>query len=127
MNELLQGLVDEDDADERGEGFLREACDVTDEWAGVSGHQQQTEERRPQPDTRPEGQVRQPVFPANKHRQPGLNANTVWRLHRPYVLWVTGQFGERLQVWRGPCYEVSKVFWVVAKQILGCSGWFLSI
>lgn len=65
MNELLQGLVDEDDADERGEGLLREACDVTDEWAGVSGHQQQTEERRPQPDTRPEGQVRQPVFPAN--------------------------------------------------------------
>lgn len=31
MNELLQGLVDEDDADERGEGFLREARDVTDE------------------------------------------------------------------------------------------------
>lgn len=67
MNELLQGLIDEDDADERGESLLREACDVTDEWAGISGHQQQTEERRPQPDTRPEGQVRQPVFPVNKH------------------------------------------------------------
>ena len=50
VDELLQGLVDEDDADERGEGLLREACDVAHQRAGVRGHQKQTEERRPQPD-----------------------------------------------------------------------------
>ncbi len=77
MNELLQGLVDEDDADERGEGLLREARDVTDEGAGISGHQQQTEERRPQPDTRPEGQIRQPILPANKHTRATTHVNTV--------------------------------------------------
>ena len=38
VDELLQGLVDEDDADERGEGLLCEAGDVTDQGAGICGH-----------------------------------------------------------------------------------------
>ncbi|TNN51005.1 hypothetical protein EYF80_038807 [Liparis tanakae] len=53
---LRRGLVDEDDADERRESFLCEARDVTDERAGVRGHQQETEEGRPQADARPQGE-----------------------------------------------------------------------
>ena len=50
VHKLLQRLVDEDEADERGEGLLCEARDVAHQRAGVRGHQKQTEERRPQPD-----------------------------------------------------------------------------
>ena len=57
VDELLQGLVDEDDADEWGEGFLREACDVTNQGAGVRGHQHDAEERRPQADACSQGQI----------------------------------------------------------------------
>lgn len=78
MYELLQGLVYEDDADERGEGLLCEAGYVAHQWTGIRGHQQQTEEGRPQPDTRPEGQVRQPIFPANAEP-------VSWRLSGSYV------------------------------------------
>ncbi len=39
VDQLLQSLVDEDDADQRSESFLSEACDVTDKRAGICGHQ----------------------------------------------------------------------------------------
>lgn len=47
VDEFLQGLIDEDDADERGEGFLCETRDVADEGACVCSHQQDAEESRP--------------------------------------------------------------------------------
>lgn len=52
VEKFLQGLVDKDDAYEGGEGFLCEPRDVTDEGTGICGHQQNTEESRPQTDTR---------------------------------------------------------------------------
>lgn len=61
VDQLLQRLVDEDDADESGEGFLGEARDVADQRAGVGGDQQQAEEGRPEADTGPQGQVGQAV------------------------------------------------------------------
>ena len=54
VEELLQGLVDEDYADERRKGLLREAGDVTHQRAGVRGHQHQAEEGRPQADAGPQ-------------------------------------------------------------------------
>lgn len=51
VDKFLQCLIDEDDADERGEGFLCEACDVTNEGASICGHQQNTKESCPQTDT----------------------------------------------------------------------------
>lgn len=63
VEQLLQSLVDEDEADERGEGFLREAGDVAHQRAGVRGDQHQTQEGRPQADARPQRQVGQVVVP----------------------------------------------------------------
>ena len=40
VEQLLQSLVDENDADQCRESFLGEACDVTDKRAGIRGHQQ---------------------------------------------------------------------------------------
>lgn len=40
VEQLLQGLINEDDANEGCKGFFSEARDVTDERAGVRGHQQ---------------------------------------------------------------------------------------
>lgn len=54
---LLEGIIDEDEADEAGEAFLCEAGEVLDQEAGVSGHQHQTHERRPQADPQTELQV----------------------------------------------------------------------
>lgn len=54
VDELLQGLIDENDADEGGEGFLREPGDVTHEGARIGGHQQDAEESRPQADASPQ-------------------------------------------------------------------------
>lgn len=51
VDEFLQGLVDEDDADERGEGFLCETRDVTNQGTGISSHQRDTEESCPQTNT----------------------------------------------------------------------------
>ena len=63
VDELLQRLVDEDEADEGGEGLLGEACDVAHQRAGVRRHQQQAEQSRPQPDARPQRQVGEVVVP----------------------------------------------------------------
>lgn len=51
VEKFLQGLVDEDDADERGEGFLCKTRDVTYEGTGVCSHQHDTEEGSPQTNT----------------------------------------------------------------------------
>jgi len=59
VHQLLQSLVDEDDADEGGEGLLGEAGDVADQRAGVGGDQQDAEEGGPEPDAGPQGQVGQ--------------------------------------------------------------------
>jgi len=63
VDQLLQRLVDEDEADEGGEGLLGEAGDVAHQGAGVRGHQQQTQQGRPQADAGPQGQVGQVVVP----------------------------------------------------------------
>lgn len=57
VEKFLQGLVDEDDADERGEGFLCKTCDVANEGTGVCGHQHDAEESCPQTDTGSQGQI----------------------------------------------------------------------
>lgn len=69
VDQLLQSLVDEDDAYEGGEGLLCEAGDVADQRAGVSGHQQEAEEGRPQSNAGPQGQVGQAVVAVDKHRE----------------------------------------------------------
>lgn len=69
VDQLLQSLVDEDDAYEGGEGLLCKAGDVADQRAGVSGHQQEAKEGRPQPDAGPQGQVGQAVVAVDKHRE----------------------------------------------------------
>lgn len=73
VDQLLQRLVDEDDADERGKRFLGEASDVAHQRAGVCGHQQETEEGRPQADAGPQGEVGEAVLPERStgtHQEP---------------------------------------------------------
>lgn len=69
VHQLLQSLVDEDDADEGGEGLFSEARDVADERAGVGGDQHEAEEGGPESDTGPQGQVGQTVV--TEDRQDG--------------------------------------------------------
>ena len=57
LQHLLEGVIDEDEADEAGEALLGEAGEVLDQEAGVGGHQHQAEECRPQADPQPELQV----------------------------------------------------------------------
>lgn len=54
---LLEGVVDEDEADERGKAFFCEACKVLHQETGICGHQQQEEESWPQANPQPELQV----------------------------------------------------------------------
>lgn len=65
VQQFLQSLVDEDDADESGKCFLCEACDVTHQRARVSCHQHYTEECCPQSDTGTQGQVGHPIIPSD--------------------------------------------------------------
>lgn len=65
LQQFLQSLVNEDEADESGECFLCEACDVTHKRARVSCYQHYTEERRPQSDTGTQGQVGHPIIPSH--------------------------------------------------------------
>lgn len=68
-DQLLQGLVDEDDADEGGEGLLREAGDVADQRAGVRGDEQQAQEGGPESDAGPQVQVGQTVLTEDAERR----------------------------------------------------------
>lgn len=70
VDQLLQRLIDEDDADQRGESFLGEASDVTHQRAGICSHQQEAEEGRPQADARPEGEVGEAVLPERNSDTP---------------------------------------------------------
>ena len=63
LQHLLEGVVDEDEADEAGEALLGEAGEILHQEAGVGGHQHQAEERRPQADPQPELQVVKGVLP----------------------------------------------------------------
>ena len=63
VTQLLQSLVDEDDADEGGKGFFREAGDVAHQTAGVGGHQHYAQEGGPQPNARPQRQIGERVLP----------------------------------------------------------------
>lgn len=54
LQHLFESVVDEDEADERGEAFLCESCEVLHQETGVRGDQHQTEYPRPQPDPQPE-------------------------------------------------------------------------
>ena len=63
LQHLLEGVVDEDEADEAGEALLGEAGEVLHQEAGVSGHQHQAEERRPKADPQPELEVVEGVVP----------------------------------------------------------------
>lgn len=63
VTQLLQSLVDEDDADEGGEGFFGEAGDVAHQTAGVGGHQHYAEEGSPQPDAGPQREIGERVLP----------------------------------------------------------------
>lgn len=63
VEELLQGFVNEDEADEGSEGLLCEPCDVAHQRAGVRGNQEQTQQGRPQADAGPQRQVGQVVVP----------------------------------------------------------------
>lgn len=63
VDDFLQGLIDENDADEWGKGFLCKTCDVANEGTGICGHQQNTEESCPQADTGPQWQIGQAILP----------------------------------------------------------------
>lgn len=71
VEELLQSLIDEDDADESSESLLCEPGDVADQRASVCRHQDKTQESRPQPDARPQRQVRQAVVPGKEGNRHG--------------------------------------------------------
>lgn len=85
VDQLLQGLIDEDDADQRGESFLGEASDVTDKWAGVRRHQQQTQEGRPQADTGPQGEVGEAILPGRDGTRTGDTYGTAAQAKSPHV------------------------------------------
>ncbi len=74
VDEFLQGLVDEDDADEWGKGFLCKTCDVANQGTGICSHQRDTEESCPQTNTGSQWQIGQAVLP-------------VWRLKGGQSLW----------------------------------------
>lgn len=63
VKELLQGLIDEDEADEGGKGLLCEPSDVAHQRASISGNQHQTQQGRPQADASPQRQIGQVVVP----------------------------------------------------------------
>lgn len=60
-NHLLDGVVDEDEADEGGEALLGEACDVLYNEAGVGCHQDKALQGRVQPNPQAEFHVVDPI------------------------------------------------------------------
>lgn len=78
VEELLQGFVNEDEADEGSKRLLCEPCNVAHQRACVRGNQEQTQEGRPQADAGPQGQVGEVVVPgATFERQLDVMAVTV--------------------------------------------------
>lgn len=69
---LLEGVVDKDEADERGKAFFSEPCKILHQETGICGHQQQEEESWPQANPQPELQVVKVIISVSK--QNGLCA-----------------------------------------------------
>lgn len=69
LQHLLEGIIDEDEADERREAFLREAGEVLDQEAGVCGDQDQGQEGRPQANPQSEFQVVKAVVSGEQSAQ----------------------------------------------------------
>lgn len=57
VNQLFYGFVDENNANQGGKRFFREAGDVTDKGTGISRHKDNTQEGGPQSDTSSQGEV----------------------------------------------------------------------
>lgn len=68
LQHLLEGVIDEDEAYETGEALLGEAGEVLHQEAGIGGHQDQAEERRPQADPQTELQIIKRVVPARRSK-----------------------------------------------------------
>lgn len=71
VNQLLQGLVDEDEADQGGKGLLCEPSDVAHQRACISGNQNKTKHSRPQADASPQRQIGQVVVPEKRREGDG--------------------------------------------------------
>lgn len=63
VEELLQSLIDEDEADEGGKSLLCEPSDVAHQRASICGNQYKTQQGRPQADASPQRQIGQIVVP----------------------------------------------------------------
>lgn len=57
LQHLLEGVIDEDEADEGREAFLSEAGEILDQEAGVRGNENQGQKGRPQADPQSEFQI----------------------------------------------------------------------
>ena len=57
LDQLGEGLVDEDEGDEEGEDLLGEAGDEADQEAALEGHGENHDEYQPEPDPHPRRQV----------------------------------------------------------------------
>lgn len=82
LDHLLESVVDEDEADQRGEAFFRETSEVLNQEAGIGGHQKETQEGRPQADPKTKLQVVKIMVPGKKTKKtdtltipPGMKMN----------------------------------------------------
>ena len=57
LDQLGEGLVDEDEGDEEGEDLLGEAGDEADQEAALEGHGENHDQDQPEPDPHPGCQV----------------------------------------------------------------------
>ena len=64
LEEVFEGLDDEDEWDERGEGLFGESSEVPHERAGVGGDQDHADHAGPEPDPNPERDEVDPETPA---------------------------------------------------------------
>lgn len=71
-NHLLDGIIDEDEADERGEALFCEAGDVLDDKAGICGHQDQALDGRVEANPEAELHVVQTVASGRQREGRGL-------------------------------------------------------
>lgn len=69
LDHLLESVVDEDEADQRGEAFFRETSEVLNQEAGIGGHQKETQEGRPQANPKTKLQVVKIMVPGKKTKQ----------------------------------------------------------
>lgn len=68
---LFEGVVDEDEADERGEAFLGEAREILHQEAGIRGDQHQAEQARPQADPEAKLKVVEVIVSEEKGQRDG--------------------------------------------------------